>query len=220
MMPIASYIDHTILKPTATEADIKVLCQEALAYNFSAVCVPPNYVALAKNLLSGSQVKVATVIGFPFGYSNTEAKLVEINQAIADGADELDMVQNLCALKNGDWQLVESDVKACTDVCHQHNKIIKVIVESGLLTDEELIECCHRFQHYPIDYMKTSTGYAAVGATTHAVTIMRAHLPETISIKASGGIRNFSFAQELIQAGANRLGCSASVAIANESQTN
>lgn len=219
-MNIAAYIDHTILKPTTTNEEVKALCEEAKAFQFAAVCVPPNFISLAKSLLANSEVKVATVIGFPFGYSNTAAKLAEINQAIADGADELDMVHHLAALKNGDWQLVEADVKACTEACHRQGKIIKVIVESGLLTDEELIECCNRYQHYPIDFMKTSTGYAAVGATTHAVEIMRTHLPETISIKASGGIRNYSFAQELIHAGANRLGCSASVAIAKESQSN
>ncbi len=219
-MNIAAYIDHTILKPTTTNEEVMTLCQEALKFQFAAVCVPPNFVALAKSLLTNSEVKVATVIGFPFGYSNTAAKLAEINQAIEDGADELDMVHHLAALKNKDWQLVEADVKACTEACHRQGKFIKVIVESGLLTDKELIVCCNRYQHYSIDFMKTSTGYAAVGATSHAVEIMRAHLPETISIKASGGIRNFSFAQELIQAGANRLGCSASVAIAKESQFN
>ena len=219
-MNIAAYIDHTILKPTTTNEEVLTLCQEALKFQFAAVCVPPNFVALAKSLLTNSEVKVATVIGFPFGYSNTAAKLAEINQAIEDGADELDMVHHLAALKNKDWELVEADVKACTEACHRKGKIIKVIVESGLLTDDELLECCKRYQHYPIDFMKTSTGYAAVGATTHAVQLMRANLPETIAIKASGGIRNFSFAQELVLAGANRLGCSASVSIATESQHN
>jgi deoxyribose-phosphate aldolase len=216
-MNIAAYIDHTILKPTTTAADIKKLCNEAAEQHFAAVCVPPYYVADAKKLLDGTEVKVATVIGFPFGYSAVAAKVAEIHEAIKDGADELDMVHNIAALKNGDWSYLEQEITACIAPIHKAGKVIKVIVESGVLTDEELIKCCALYAKQSIDFMKTSTGYAETGATIHAVRLMRAHLPAQIAIKASGGIRNFAFAKELVDAGATRIGCSASIQIVKES---
>lgn len=216
-MNIASYIDHTILKPTATVKDIEQLCKDAITYQFAAVCVPPCYVHVAKELTKESTVKVATVIGFPFGYSSTVSKGQEIVNALENGADELDMVHNIAALKNGDWQFLEEEMKACLELVHEKGMKLKVIVESGSLTDNELIKCCEIYAPLGIDFMKTSTGYAEVGATVHAVKIMRTHLPETIEIKASGGIRNFAFAKELIDAGATRIGCSASIAIVKES---
>ncbi|XZF16441.1 deoxyribose-phosphate aldolase [Chitinophagaceae bacterium MMS25-I14] len=215
---IASYIDHTILKPVATGKNIQQLCVEALQNNFAAVCVPPYYVTKAKQLLTDSEVKTATVIGFPFGYSNTASKLAEIHQAITDGADELDMVHNIAALKEGDWGFLQQEMKACIEPIHAAGKIIKVIVESGELTDQEIMRCCALYAPLGIDFMKTSTGYSATGATIHAVQLMRAHLPVNIAIKASGGIRNFAFAKELIDAGATRLGCSASVSIVEEAR--
>jgi deoxyribose-phosphate aldolase len=218
-MSVASYIDHTILKPTCTIADIEQLCAEAIEYGFAAVCVPPYYVAKAAKLLQGSDIQVATVIGFPFGYSATAAKLKEIEQAIADGATELDMVHNLAALKNKDYDYLVQEMEACTTVIHAAGKIIKVIVESGELKDEEITTCCELYAPIGIDYMKTSTGYASSGASLHAVQLMRSHLPATIHIKASGGIRDYAFAQQLIAAGADRLGCSASVAIVAQEQS-
>jgi len=215
-MNIASYIDHTILKPTTTVADVKKLCEEAMEYDFAAVCVPPYYVAEAKKLLNGTAVRVATVVGFPFGYSGSKSKLQEIADAIAAGAGEIDMVHNIAAVKSGDWAQLEEEVKLCTDAAHTAGRLVKVIVESGLLSDEELIKCCELYAALGIDFMKTSTGYAEVGATTHAVKLMRAKLPANIQIKASGGIRDYAFAKELIDAGATRLGCSASVAIVKE----
>lgn len=215
-MNIASYIDHTVLKPTTTSADIEKLCAEAVEYGFAAVCVPPYFIKLAKKLVAGSVVKVATVIGFPFGYSSTAAKLAEVKDALEDGADELDVVHNLAALKNGDWSYLDGEMYRLVEPIKEAGKAIKVIVESGLLTDEELIKCCEIYSPYGIDFMKTSTGYAEKGATLHAVQMMRRHLPESIAIKASGGIRTFDFARELVEAGADRLGCSASVAIAEE----
>ena len=217
-MNIAAYIDHTILKPTCTEDDVIALCNEANVYGFAAVCVPPNYVRFAKIQLQDTSVKIATVIGFPFGYSSTRSKIEEIKEAIADGADELDMVINLTAIKNGDWDFLENEAERCTAAVHTSQKLIKLIVESGVLTDAELISCCALVRSHKVDYIKTSTGYAATGATVHAVQLMRQHLPSGIFIKASGGIRSFAFAKELIEAGANRLGCSASVKILEESK--
>lgn len=216
MLSIAKYIDHTILKPITTLAEVETLCKEAIDNQFAAVCVPPYYVKAAKRMLNDS-VKAATVIGFPNGYNTTATKLFEIEQAIADGADELDIVHNLAAIKSGDWKTAANEIKACTLFAHKHGKVIKVIVESGSLTDEELIKCCELYSQAGIDYMKTSTGFHGTGATIEAVATMRKHLAPNINIKASGGIRGYAFAKELIDAGANRLGCSASLQILKES---
>ncbi|MEJ7611507.1 MAG: deoxyribose-phosphate aldolase [Ferruginibacter sp.] len=215
-MNIAAYIDHTVLKPTTVPADIEQLCMEAKAYGFAAVCVPPLFVKKAKELTAGSAVKTATVIGFPFGYSAIEAKLAEIVLAIVDGADELDMVINLAALKSKDWQYLAREINAVMPIIKKQQKIIKVIIESGLLTDEEIVKCCDLYGAAGVDFMKTSTGYAEKGASVHAVTLMRTHLADQVKIKASGGVKTFAFAEELIYAGADRLGCSSSVAIVKE----
>jgi|ERR1043165_210427 deoxyribose-phosphate aldolase len=217
-MNIAAYIDHTVLKPGTTLADVKQLCAEAIEQQFAAVCVPPFYVAAAKELLQTSNVKVATVIGFPFGYSILSSKLQEIKEAIADGADELDMVHSIAALKSGDWDYLLNEVKACTELVHKSGKVIKLIVESGILTEAELIQCCQLYAPLDIDFMKTSTGYAEKGATIESVKTMRRYLPESIAIKASGGIRTFAFAKELVDAGATRIGCSAGIQIVKESK--
>ncbi len=216
VMNIASYIDHTILKPTTLVADVEKLCAEAKQYNFAAVCVPPLFVKKAKAFTAHTSVKVATVIGFPFGYSAIEAKMAETILAIVDGADELDMVINISAVKNNDWQFLASEINTIMPVIKSKAKIIKVIIESGILTDEEIITCCDIYGAAGVDYMKTSTGYAEKGATVHAVQLMRTHLASTIKIKASGGIKDYDFAMELINAGANRLGCSSSVKILTE----
>jgi deoxyribose-phosphate aldolase len=217
-MNIASYIDHTILKPTTSPADVKKLCSEAVEYGFAAVCVPPPFVRTSKAALAGSGVKVATVAGFPFGYSVALAKLAEVQQAIKDGADELDVVINLAALKSGSWSYLESEIELLAEPVHAGGKLIKVIIESGILTDEEIIRCCDIYAKAGVDFVKTSTGYAEKGATLEAVQLMRANLPSGIKIKASGGIKTYSFATQLISAGADRLGCSASVAIVLQSQ--
>ncbi len=215
-MNIASYIDHTVLKPTTTITDVEKLCAEAMQYDFAAVCVPPLFVKKAKELTAGSSVKVATVIGFPFGYSAIEAKVAEIILAILDGADELDMVINISAIKNKDWQFLASEINTVMPIIKGKGKIIKVIIESGILTDEEIITCCDIYGAAGVDFMKTSTGYAEKGATVHAVQLMRAHLASAIKIKASGGIKDYDFALQLINAGADRIGCSSSVKIAEE----
>ncbi|HRN91618.1 MAG TPA: deoxyribose-phosphate aldolase [Ferruginibacter sp.] len=215
-MNIAGYIDHTILKPTTLLAEVEQLCKEAVEHQFAAVCVPPMFVKHAKTFTAGSGVEVATVIGFPFGYSAIEAKVAETALAIVDGADELDMVINIAALKNNDWQYLVKEINTIMPLIQQKNRVLKVIIESGVLTDEEIIRCCEIYGLAGVHYMKTSTGYAEKGASTHAVKLMRAHLPEHIKIKASGGIRTYDFAKELIDAGANRIGCSGSVKIMEE----
>lgn len=212
-MNIASYIDHTILKPTTLMADIQTLCTEALEYKFAAVCIPPPMIKKSKELLLGTNVKVATVIGFPFGYSAVEAKIAEILLAIVDGADELDMVVNLIALKNNDWEYLANEINHILPIIRSKNKVIKIIIESGILTQDEIRKCCELYGAAGIDFLKTSTGYAEKGASVEAVHLFRKHLPGHVAIKASGGIRDYQFAKELIDAGATRLGCSASVQI-------
>lgn len=212
-MGIASRIDHTILKPTTTIAEVEQLCTEAVTYGFAAVCVPPPFVKRCKEILSPTPVQVATVIGFPFGYSAIEAKVAETVLAIVDGADEIDIVINLIALKGKDWDYLKREVLLLLEVVRSKSKVLKVIIESGILTREEIIRCCETYGEAGIDYLKTSTGYAEKGASVEAVQLMRSHLPSGIKIKASGGIRTFDFAQQLVAAGADRLGCSASVAI-------
>lgn len=215
-MNLPSYIDHTLLKPTTLLSEVEKICQEAMQYQFAAVCVPPLFVQQAKQYLISSNVKVATVIGFPFGYSAIEAKVAEIILALVDGADELDVVINISALKNNDWNYLANEINHILPPIHNKQKIIKIIIESGVLTKDEIIRCCDLYGAAGIDFMKTSTGYAEKGASVEAVTLMRKHLPDTIKIKASGGIRTATFAKELISAGANRLGCSASVNIIKE----
>lgn len=212
-MNIAGYIDHTILKPTTTLVEVEKLCGEAVKYGFAAVCVPPSFVKRADAILDPTDVKVATVVGFPFGYSATEAKLAETVLALVDGADEIDVVINLIALRMNDWDFLVKEVKLLAEVIHNKGKVFKLIVESGILSDNEIVECCEKLGNAGIDFMKTSTGYAEKGATVEAVQLMRKHLPSNIKIKASGGIRDFEFAKKLVDAGADRLGCSASVAI-------
>ena len=215
---IASYIEHTILKQTTTLAEVDKICVEASMENFIAVCVPPKYVLDAKKLLDGSRVKVTTVIGFPLGYNVTDVKLREINDAIDMGADELDMVHDLCALKNGNWKVLEDEINICLKPIQDSGKVMKVILETGILTESEIIKCCELYSNYKIDYLKTSTGFADIGATVNTVKLIRRHTPARIGIKASGGIRDYAFAKELIDAGATRLGCSASWQIMKESR--
>jgi deoxyribose-phosphate aldolase len=215
---IASYIEHTILKQTTTLSEVDKICVEASMENFVAVCVPPRYVQDAKKLLDGSKVKVATVIGFPLGYNVTDVKLREIDDALNMGADEVDMVHDLCALKNGNWKLLEDEITACLKPVHDAGKVLKVILETGILTDSEIIKCCQLYSNFKIDYMKTSTGFADIGATVNAVKLIKANIPARMGIKASGGIKTYAFAKELIEAGANRLGCSSSWQIMKESR--
>jgi deoxyribose-phosphate aldolase len=214
---INKYIDHTLLKPTALVEDIKKLCAEAKQYNFAAVCVPPPMIKIARKELENSSIKIATVIGFPFGYSAIEAKIAESILAIIDSADELDVVINLIALKNNDWEYLANEINHLMPVIKQKSKVIKLIIESGVLTDEEIKRCCDLYGAAGVDFLKTSTGHAEKGASVHAVELMRLHLPEQVQIKASGGIKTYAFAKELIDAGAARIGCSSSVRIVSQS---
>ena len=218
MVAVNQYIDHTILKPTCLVADIQKLCDEAKQNQFAAVCVPPNFVKLAKELVNGTNVQVATVIGFPFGYSATEAKIAEMILAMVDGADELDVVANISAIKNGDWMAIADEINHIMPIVRSKGKKIKVIIESGVLTDEEMIKCCDIYGVAGIDYLKTSTGYAEKGASVEAVRLFRKHLPDAVQIKASGGIRDYATAKQMIDAGATRIGCSAGVAIVTGAQ--
>lgn len=217
VLNIASCIDHTVLKPTTLLTDVEKLCNEAKEYGFFAVCIPPLFIKKAKVYLGNNSVKVATVIGFPFGYSAIEAKIAEIVLAIVDGADELDVVINISAIKNNDWQFLANEINTIMPLIKNKKKVIKVIIETSVLTDDEIIKCCDLYGAAQVDFLKTSTGYTQGGATVNAVTLMRRHLADTIQIKASGGIKSYSFATELLLAGASRLGCSSSVEIVKES---
>lgn len=215
-MNIEKYIEHTILKQTTTLADVERICNEAKTYKFAAVCIPPLYVKKTKEFLADSGVNTCTVIGFPFGYCAIEAKVAELVLATVDGADELDMVVNVSAIKNGDWTFLANEINTVMPIVKSKGKIIKLIIESGVLTDDEIIKCCDIYGAAGVDYMKTSTGFAEKGASIHAVQLMRNHLADAIKIKAAGGIRSFSFAKELINAGADRIGCSSSLKIVEE----
>jgi len=217
--PLNKYIDHTILKPTCLVSDIQKLCAEAKQYDFAAVCVPPNFVKLAKEQLAGSDVNVATVIGFPFGYCATEAKIAEIILAMVDGADELDVVANISAIKNGDWAAIADEINHIMPIIRSKGKKVKIIIESGVLTNDEIIKCCDIYGIAGIDFLKTSTGYAEKGASVEAVQLFRKHLPDAVHIKASGGIRDYATAKQMIDAGATRIGCSAGVAIVTGANT-
>jgi len=216
IVDLSSYIDHTLLKETVKINEVDKICLEASSENFAAVCIRHRYVAAAKSMLSGSGVKVATVVAFPLGDGTIGSKVQAINEALEAGADEVDMVIDICALKRGNWQQLEDEISACLKPVIAADKAIKLIVESGILTDNELIGCCRLYSNFKIDFMKTSTGYAEFGATLHAVKLMKANLHPGIGIKASGGIKTYKFAKELVDAGATRLGCSAGMQIMKE----
>ncbi|HLX92213.1 MAG TPA: deoxyribose-phosphate aldolase [Puia sp.] len=216
-MDIRSYIDHTLLKHTATLEQISILCEEAKENRFAAVCVPPPFVRHARKIIADSRVKVSTVIGFPLGYSAVEAKIAEIVLAVVDGADELDMVVNISALKNNDWQYLAGEINAILPIVHGKKRALKVIIETGILTDEEIVRCCLLYGTAGVDFLKTSTGFVEKGASVEAVSLMKERLPEAVGIKASGGIKTFEFACKLIEAGATRIGCSSSISIIRES---
>ena len=213
-MSLAQYIDHTILKNRTTVAQVESVCVEATVNGFAAVCIPPSYVEQAVWFLEGIDVKIATVIGFPFGYHDKSVKAFEATKALADGADELDVVVDIGSVKGHYWQILEDEVKALTEVT-TNRAVLKLIIESGILTDEEIIKCCELYSRYPVQFLKTSTGFGGDGASVHAVELMRNNLPPDIQIKASGGIRTKAFAEELIAAGATRLGTSSGLSLVN-----
>jgi deoxyribose-phosphate aldolase len=215
-MDLASYIDHTILKMDTSKAEIVNLCQEAKKYKFAAVCVPPFFVRDCKNLLRDTDVKIATVVGFPLGYSHTPAKVEEARRAIDEGATEIDMVINVIALKERDINYLKNELTSAGTIVQLRGGKLKVILETGILTHEEIILACDLCAQLNVDFVKTSTGFVTPGATVEVVELMRKHLPKHIKIKASGGIQDKATALAMIAAGADRLGCSKSVKIVTE----
>ncbi|MED1468297.1 deoxyribose-phosphate aldolase [Bacillus salipaludis] len=209
---IAAMIDHTLLKPDATRQQIETLCQEAKEYKFFSVCVNPGWVKTCSDLLNGSDVKVCTVIGFPLGATTSETKAFETKNAIDHGADEVDMVINIGALKDHNDQLVESDIRAVVDAA-EARALTKVIIETSLLTQEEKIRACQLAVQAGADFVKTSTGFSSGGATIEDIALMRQTVGPELGVKASGGVRSTEDALKMIEAGATRIGASSGVAI-------
>ena len=215
---IAAMIDHTLLKPDATPDQIAQLCYEARKYGFASVCINPGHVKLCADLLRGSNVKVCTVIGFPLGATSPEAKVYETETALRDGATEIDMVINIGALKGGDNTWVARDIRGVVETAHNARAIVKVIIETSLLTDEEKVTACLLAKQAGADYVKTSTGFAGGGATVEDVALMRRVVGPEMGVKASGGVRTFEEARSMVQAGATRIGASAGVKIVQGEQ--
>lgn len=210
---VSSLIDHTLLKPDASHDQIAQLCYEARKFKFASVCVNASNVKLCADLLKGSEVPICAVVGFPLGATPTDVKVFETQQAIREGASEIDMVINVGALKSRDYELVEGDIAAIARACHAGNAILKVIIENALLTDEEKVVACQLAKVAGADFVKTSTGFGPGGATVEDVRLMRKVVGPKIGVKAAGGIKTYDDAQRMIEAGASRLGASASVKI-------
>lgn len=210
-MDIVSKIEHTVLKADTGNEDVERICQEAKENNFAGVCVPPYFVKKATTLLEKSDCLVVTVVGFPLGYSTTPAKVEETRKAIDEGADEIDMVINIAALKNKDYSYVENDIQTITTLAHLRSKKVKVIIETALLTQDEKLKACEICAKIGVDFVKTSTGFASSGAKVEDIELLRKNLPEHIKLKASGGIKTKEQAEALVKAGADRLGASSSL---------
>ena len=216
-MNIAKYIDHTILKPEATIEDVKKLCREAKEYNFASVCVNGYYAKLVSRELLGSEVKTCVVVGFPLGAMTKEVKAFEANNAIENGASEIDMVINIGALKDKNYNLVKEDIEAVVNTA-KGKAIAKVIIETCLLTDEEKVKACEICKEAKADFVKTSTGFSSGGATKEDVELMRKTVGEGLGVKASGGVRDYKTAIEMVNAGASRIGSSNSIVIVKENK--
>ncbi|WP_119072734.1 deoxyribose-phosphate aldolase [Aggregatilinea lenta] len=215
----ARLIDHTLLKPEAIRAQIETLCDEARRYHFASVCINPSYVRLCAELLADvADVAVCTVIGFPLGATTPDAKAFEARQAIANGATEVDMVQNVGALKSGDLDLLRRDIAAVVEVAHAGNALCKVILETALLTDEEKVTACQIAQEVGADFVKTSTGFGSGGATEADIAVMRRTVGPVMGVKASGGVRTYADVQKMVAAGATRIGASAGVQIVEQAR--
>ncbi len=210
---IAALIDHTLLKPEAKHDDIVKICREARKYSFASVCVNPYWVPLVAAELKGSPVKVCTVVGFPLGATTTESKRAETEAAVRAGAQEVDMVINVGALKSGDWDTVKLDIQAVVDTSHRAGAIVKVIIETALLDDNEKAIACTLAKLAGADFVKTSTGFSSAGANAHDIALMRAVVGQEMGVKASGGIRSLEDLRKMAEAGASRIGASASVKI-------
>jgi deoxyribose-phosphate aldolase len=215
---LAKMIDHTLLKPDATYEQVERLCREAVEYGFAAVCVNPVHVKRCAETLRGSGIPVCTVAGFPLGATTTETKVFETHQALCEGASEVDMVINLGALKAGDHETAQEDIAALARTCHAKGALLKVIIETALLTDEEKVIACQLAKRAGADFVKTSTGFGPGGATAEDVALMRKTVGPEMGVKAAGGIRTYADAQRMIAAGANRLGASASIQIIKGAQ--
>jgi len=216
---LARMIDHTLLKPEATVQQIEQLCAEAKKYHFASVCVNPSYVPLCASLLKDTDIKVCTVIGFPLGATSTETKAFETEQAINSGATEVDMVINVGRLKSKEYDYVERDIFAVVNTAKRHNVLTKVIIETGLLTDEEKVIACMLAKRAGADFVKTSTGFSKGGATAGDIALMRYVVGSAMGVKASGGVRTREDALKMVASGADRIGASASVAIASGTTT-
>lgn len=214
---VASLIDHTYLKPDCTTADVKVLCKEAIKYGFQSVCIPPYYIFQAKKNLGDASVKICSVIGFPMGYSTTGAKVEEIKRACNDGVDELDVVVNIAAIKNNDWNTVSNDIESTTMISHLRGKKVKLIIEMGLLEEDEIIRVCDLAIKSGVDFVKTSTGFNNTITTPQDIVHLKTLLPPSIKVKASGGIRTKVDALAMLKAGADRIGTSSGVRIVSMS---
>jgi deoxyribose-phosphate aldolase len=215
---VASMIDHTLLKPDATRAEVETLCREALEFGFASVCVNPTWVSLCSRLVRGSHVAVCSVVGFPLGATTPDTKQFEARRAIFDGAREIDMVINVGALKSGDLRLVQVDLEAVTTACREAGVVSKVILETALLSDEEKVTACTLAKAAGADFVKTSTGFGPGGATAADVALMRRVVGEDMGIKASGGVRTLEGVKAMVAAGATRIGASAGVRIVKESR--
>lgn len=210
---LAKTLDHTNLKPEATEASIRQTCEEAIKYNTASVCINSHWIPLAAELLKDTTVNPITVVGFPLGATNTETKVYEAITAIDDGAEEIDMVLNVGELIGGNLEYVTADIQAVAEAVHAKNKMLKVIFETSLLNDEQIVNVCHASETAGADYVKTSTGFSSEGATLHNVALMRKTVGNRLGVKASGGIHSREEALAMIEAGASRLGVSATVKI-------
>jgi deoxyribose-phosphate aldolase len=213
---VARYIDHTLLKPDASQDQIAQLCYEARKYGFAAVCINPTYVKLCSQLLKDSAVHVCTVVGFPLGATPPEVKAYEAQKAIDDGATEVDMVINIGAVKSKDYALVERDIAAVASTCHASGAILKVIIEAALLTDEEKVIASQLAKAAGANFVKTSTGFGPGGATVQDVELMRRAVGPELGVKAAGGIKTYKDAQAMVAAGATRIGASAGIKILQE----
>jgi len=212
----ASLIDHTLLKPDASQTEIKTLCAEAAQYHFASVCVNPTWVRACACHLQGTGVPVCTVIGFPLGATLPDVKAYEARRAIMDGAREVDMVINVGALKSGDDCLVEHDIRAVVEVAHEYDVTCKVIIETALLTDDEKVRACLAAKNADADFVKTSTGFSKGGATVADIALMRRTVGADLGVKASGGVKSMADARAMVEAGATRIGASVGVKIAQE----
>ncbi|CEA07536.1 Deoxyribose-phosphate aldolase 1 [Arthrobacter saudimassiliensis] len=215
MTELASYIDHTLLKPEASREDILKVCSEAMEYNFKSVCVNPIWVSTVHNELKGSGVLTCSVIGFPLGATTTEVKAFEAQGAVQDGADEIDMVIDIAAARRGDREALVRDIAGVAAVVHDGGAILKVIIETSLLSDEQKVLACEAAVEAGADFVKTSTGFNGGGATAEDVALMRSAVGPTMGVKASGGVRNVEDARAMIEAGATRIGASSGIAIVN-----